>query len=270
MTGWIWNEQNHIKYITLPEWKSLGATAAFSSRWSGVSDAPFKSLNLGLHVGDDYKRVIYNRKEFLNIFDLQLEDVVCCEQVHGSKVKIVDEGYKGRGAYSYADSIADHDGLITNKPGVGLLTFYADCIPLYFFDPCQKVIALAHSGWKGTMGKIAEQVLLSMQQSFHCAVENIKVFIGPGIGPCCYSIQPDLAEKVEKRFPGYSEIILYENESIKWDLKNTNRQILLAAGIKSTNLTLCDLCTACNKQKFFSYRAEQGKTGRMAALLVLN
>lgn len=270
MEKWIWNEQNNIKYITLPEWKDLGAIAAFSSRWSGVSDLPFQSLNLGLHVGDDYKKVINNRKEFLKIFALQLENTVCCEQVHGTDVKIIDERYKGRGAYNYSDSISDHDALITDKTGICLMTFYADCLPLYFFDPFKKVIALAHSGWKGTMGKIAQQVLFSMQQSFNCAIEDIKVFIGPGIGKCCYSIQPELAEKVEEKFLGYSDIILYENQTIKWDLKNTNRQILLTAGIKSSNLTVCDLCTACNNDDFFSYRAEQGRTGRMAAIIVLN
>ncbi|MBS3971136.1 MAG: laccase domain-containing protein, partial [Clostridia bacterium] len=101
----------------------------FSTRKGGTSFPPYDTLNLGLHVEDKKASVIENRKRFVNSLGYSLEDAVALEQVHGNKVVVVKESDKGRGMFSYEDFLASADGMVTNKPGILLTTYYADCVP---------------------------------------------------------------------------------------------------------------------------------------------
>ncbi|MEN6459808.1 MAG: peptidoglycan editing factor PgeF [Syntrophomonas sp.] len=271
MHNWEQQTTNDLRYITVPSWMQRGVDVAISTRTGGVSEAPFQSLNLGLHVGDQAEAVLENRHRYMGIFGQELQSMVCCEQIHGNQVIRVDESYKGRGALSYADSIPGYDGMITNQPGVYLATYYADCLPVCFFDPIKRAIGMAHSGWKGTMGRIVVNTIEAMQREFGSSRYDIEVFMGPAIGRCCFEIQPDLANKVKIEFNRLNNIIFKgENDDIyTWDLQNTNRQLLIESGINPLHIIICDICTASNTDSFFSYRREQGQTGRMGALLGL-
>jgi len=269
MQNWIWKQTNGIDYITLPTWEDMGVTVAFSGRNGGTSEVPYQSLNLGLHVGDKTENVIHNRNRFLSALGQKLDSVTCCQQVHGTRVAVVNKKDAGKGAYDYATSLADYDAMVSNIPGIMLTTFYADCIPLFFFDPVHKVVALAHSGWKGTMGKIACKTVETMQQQYGSLYSEIYAFIGPGIDSCCFNIQEDLAKKVTKEFAGLSDIINMGKNGYRWDLKETNYQILIQIGFRPENITCCDLCTSCCLDKFYSYRREKGLTGRMGAVIGL-
>lgn len=270
MNKWKWANKNNIDYIYLPEWLEEGVDAAFSGRWGGVSNDIFKSLNMGLHVSDEKDRVLENRRRYLDIFSISLENTVSCQQVHGNRIVRVGKADRGKGIYDYSESIPDCDGMITNEKDVYLLCFYADCLPLYFYDPENRVIGLAHSGWKGTMGRIAEKTLQAMQSEFNTSIAKTCVFIGPGVGKCCFEIKADLIDRVKKEFKNFSNII-YNNEKdiFTWDLNNTNKQILVNYGVNPANIISCGLCTACNVDLFYSYRQENGKTGRMAAVIGL-
>lgn len=269
MQNWIWKEINGIKYITLSTWEELGVTIAFSGRLGGVSNTPYESLNLGLHVGDNREDVIENRSRCLHLFGQNLDAMVCCQQVHGTRVAVVNKSDAGKGAYEFDTALNNTDAMVCNIPGIFLTTFYADCIPLFFFDPEKRAVAVAHAGWKGTMGRIAGKTVEKMKQEFGSLYENIKVFIGPGIDSCCFHIQGDLAEKVNKEFSGFNDIINLGKKGYTWDLKKTNYEILTLFGLKSENITSCDLCTSCNTDKFYSYRRESGLTGRMGAVIGL-
>lgn len=269
MIKWLEEKQQDINYITIPEWQEEGIANLFTLRHSGNSEGVFASLNMALHVGDNAEDVINNRKKVLDICDLDFANLVCCEQVHGDSIGIVDSGDRGKGAACFEEAIKDTDALITNIPNLPLATFYADCFPIYFFDKVHRVIAIAHSGWKGTIKDIGVKTVAKMISHFNCSVNDIQVFIGPGIQNCCFEIDEGLAKEVLYKFPHFKQILLVKEKGFLWDLPNTNRQALLKIGIKTENVIMCPLCTSCHTDRFFSYRKENGNTGRMAAIISL-
>ncbi|MEA1960969.1 MAG: peptidoglycan editing factor PgeF [Bacillota bacterium] len=266
---WKWETVNGINYISLNSWVNDGVKLAFTDRAGGNSEGDYKSLNMGLHVGDTREMVLENRRLFLDAFNINLEDAVCCQQVHGNKVIRVGLEDKGKGAAVYDTAIPGVDGLITDTPGVALLTYYADCVPLYFFDPIHRVIGLSHAGWKGTISNIVKSTLDEMKCEFGTKPDDIRAFIGSGIDACCFQIDDELAERVKNKYPYFHGIISENNNNeVFWNLKDTNRHLLIENGVKKENITICALCTCCEK-RFFSYRREKGNTGRMAAMVVL-
>lgn len=267
--GCTWESQGEIHYITAPEWARQGVRVGFSARSGGSSEYPYESLNLGLHVGDQPERVISNREAWAGVFSASLGQMVCCQQVHGSDVILVDPEMVGRGSVVYDTALPGYDAMICNTPGLLLAAFFADCFPLFFFDPIQKAVALAHSGWKGVMGRIAAATIGKMGVHFNSRAEDIQVIIGPGIQKCCFEIQPNLVDRVRHQFPELPNIIYSSGTGYRWDLPATIRQTLYQSGIRKDNLISCDLCTACRTDLFFSYRQEGGITGRMAGVIGL-
>jgi hypothetical protein len=270
MTGFTYENKAGLEYITLPQWRREGVSMGFSTRWGGVSPAPYNSLNLALHVGDNYNNVIENRSRYLDLFALKLENMVCCEQVHGNTVAVVGKEEQGRGAAEKSGGLAGVDAMVCTTPGIMLTAFYADCIPVYLFDPLQRVVAIAHSGWKGTMGRIGGETLKTMARQFGSSPHQVQAFIGPGIGGCCFNIGEELVHRVQEEFVELDGILKYNCKGYTWDLPLTNRLILQEMGVKPDNIIDCDLCTACHRERFFSYRRDQGKTGRMAAVIALD
>lgn len=271
MKHWTLHTSRFINYITVPKWETQGVSLAFSARQGGVSEGIYDSLNLGLHVGDQDNLVLKNRSRLMNIFKADLMEAVCCQQVHGNEVAAVTQSDRGKGAFRLDKTIPDCDAMVTASPRVYLMTFYADCVPVYFFDPVHRAVGLAHCGWKGTMGRIAEKTLLAMETKFKSKASQVQVFIGPGIGPCCFEIKADLAAKVYAEFTNQNGIITAsEDDRYTWDLKKTNALILETMGVNQNNICICGLCTACRPDLFFSYRRDDGATGRMAALIGLN
>lgn len=268
--NWEWKQQNDLRYLILPEWNEQGVVTAFTTRTGGLSTGSFQSLNMGLHVGDEKDLVIANRSIVCHSLGFDLKQMVCCEQVHGNGVVVVDNQDAGRGSNSHSDSLPGYDAMITNCPGIFLTEFYADCIPLYFFDPEQRVIGLAHSGWKGTALRIADATIATMKNHFRCQLRDIQVFIGPGIGPECFYIDEQRRSLVERLFTFSNEIIYPNNENrYIWDLHLSNLLILKQSGIPEDNITAFHICTACNPDWFFSYRGSGGHTGRMSAVIGL-
>ncbi len=270
MQRWNWFNKNGVRYISIEDWLKDGINMAFSARQGGTSSGAFNSLNMGLHVGDESIKVIENRQRFLNIFEVGLDSVVCCQQVHGQQVSQVHLSDQGRGAYELSGAIPDTDAMITNVRGLHLFSFYADCVPVYFNDPINRAVGIAHCGWKGTMGRIAVRTIQAMQHEYHSSLEQVQIFIGPGIGPCCFEIQADLLAKVNAEFGSFHDIINIGRKSpFTWDLKETNRQQLLHFGVEPSHIETCNICTACNTDYFYSYRSEKGETGRMGAVIGL-
>jgi YfiH family protein len=268
MLEWVWAERNGISFITIPDWCEQGVDIAFTGRGNGVSGAPFESLNLGFHVGDRPELVLENRHRVMQIFNQDIDSMVCCQQVHGNNVFHVTNKNKGCGGSEMNTWITGTDGMVTNQAGLYLATFYADCIPVYFFDPVKKCIGLAHSGWKGTMGRIAVKTVNLLEREFGCKRADIEVFIGPGIGPCCFEIKGDLAAKAVSEFGQFRDIIIKEkNDRYRWNLPQTINYMLVESGIKPENIVPANLCTSCHTDLFYSYRREGTVTGRMGAYL---
>lgn len=270
MNTWQLYKRNGQEFLSIDSWLQAGVNIAFTTRQGGSSTGCFDSCNLGLHVGDEAEKVLTNRRSVLRLFQAELGQAVCCEQVHGDQIRKVDKSYQGQGAFRYEQSLASCDGMITNVPGVFLVTFYADCIPVFFFDPIHRAVGIAHSGWKGTMAGIAVKTIAAMQQEYGSRSDELYIGIGPGIAGCCFQVADDLAHRVEQSFPDFPGIIhTRDSAEYNWDLPETNRQMLIKQGVNPQHISSCSLCTACHPELFFSYRRDQGNTGRMGALIAL-
>lgn len=245
-----------------------GVVAAFSTRRGGRSRGVYATLNLGLTVGDDRAAVLTNRELFCSALGLDWRRLVTCAQVHGTAVAVVGAADRGRGAADPAGAVPGTDGLATNTPGVPLVTFYGDCVPLFLYDPVNRAIALAHAGWRGTLGRIGAVAVAVLRERFGSAPANILAAIGPAIGPCCYTVGDEVAVRFRREFPGG---LVRRGTDGTWrlDLGMVNRQVLHEAGIPPGNLAAANLCTACNPADFFSHRASGGNTGRMVAIMML-
>ena len=269
MQNWQWAESAGIKYITVPEWTRQGANMMFTSRRQGNSDEPFDSLNLALHVGDDHEAVIRNRQLIMNVWGRPINDLICCQQVHGNRIAVIDNADKGKGSWAYDSALGGYDGMITSTPGVYLALFFADCLPVFLFDSNKGVIGLVHCGWKGTMGEIILAAITGMQQQYQVEPGNIQAFIGPGIGSCCFEINRELADQVNLKFYDFKHILRDDQGRILWDLTLTNYYLLQEAGLNKENIITAELCTKCRPDLFFSYREAGGITGRMGAVIGL-
>lgn len=244
--------------------------AFYSSRAGGVSQPPYSSLNLGLHVGDEPAAVLVNRRRLAGVLDLPLEGWVVGEQVHGNKVALVARQDAGRGAVELAAALPGVDALVTAAPGITLVGFYADCVPLYFVDPVKGVIGLAHAGWKGTVLQVGSKVVARMATEFNSNPADLLAAIGPAVGPCCYQVDTRVAGAVREHLPWAAEVLIPDGPGhYRLDLPRANFLELLAAGLKPEHIAIAGLCTCCQADAFFSYRAAGGPTGRQAALLSL-
>jgi len=242
----------------------------FTTRTGGVSSEPYTSLNTAFHVGDELENVRANRLNACEALDISPGGLVAGRQVHGQNVAIVDQQDMGKGALSYADALPDTDALVTGTRGLPLSSYYADCVPIFLLDPVHKIAALAHAGWKGTVLKIGQKTVNKMVQDFGTDPANCMAGIGPSIGPCCYEVDDRVIGPLRQEFhgsPDFYEVSLPG----RWRLNlwEANRWTLLEAGLLPGNIETAAICTCCHPEAFFSYRAQNGTTGRMAALLML-
>lgn len=246
-------------------------TAGFTTRNGGVSSEHFGSLNCALHVLDNEADVIRNRKLVAEACGMPFEAWTCGEQVHGSHVHVVTQNERGKGRMNRTDAIQNTDSLVTDVTGVLLTSFYADCVPLMFLDPIQRVVGLAHAGWKGTVSNIGAATVHKMQEQFDCRLEHIQAAIGPSIGSCCYEVDERVIAEVRRVLEGCQQAERVQDVVIRptsvghamLDLRELNRHLLIEAGILAANIECTTLCTGCNINMFYSHRMEGGTTGRM-------
>ena len=240
-----------------------------STRHGGVSQGAYDSLNLGLHVEDEKEAVLENRRRFCRMAGAVPERTATCQQVHGDRVMRITAGEAGAGFADYGGAIPDTDALITNEPGVPLMLFFADCTPILLADPVKKAVGLAHGGWKGTVKSIAAKTVAAMVREFGSNPADMLAAIGPSIGSCCYQVGESVASQFREAFPEFAgEILAARQEGSTYlDLQLCNTRQLENAGLKRENIANACTCTACNSRQFFSYRADNGKTGRIAAII---
>lgn len=260
--------RNNLWFGTFSRFEQLLVKHGISTRTGGISDQPFTSLNLGLHTGDEADKVRENRRLFACAVGVEPSHVTTAEQVHGDKVFVVRREHAGCGAEEYSQSIKGVDALITNVPGVPLMLFFADCVPVLIVDPKRRAIALSHAGWKGTVAAIAEKTVMAMASEYGTNPADCIAGIGPSIGQCCYEVDEAVINKL-KIFPYWQDLITPKGMHWQLNLWEANRRQLLDAGLASDNVAVSAVCTSCNTDLFFSYRAEKGSTGRIGAVISL-
>lgn len=268
--GLVAKQREGVLFLTFPAFSQIeGITHLFTTRLGGVSEGIFDSMNLSYSRGDNKEAVDENYRRIASVLGCRMEDIVCSDQTHTTNIRKVTAADKGKGVTKERD-YTDVDGLVTNEPGLVLATFYADCVPLYFADPVKKVIGLAHSGWRGTVGRIGEKMIEKMEQEYGCHRKDIMAAIGPSICQDCYEVSEDVAEQFLQEFG--SGVLADGRAEGKYqlDLWKANEMVFLQAGLLPENITVTDICTCCNDKLLFSHRASQGRRGNLGAFLKID
>ena len=243
-----------------------------TTRHGGVSVGEFTSLNLGFNVGDKYKNVERNYEILAGELGILPSDFVIAKQTHSNNVIVVEKNKK-RGYPTVPGTVLeDTDAMVTAVGGICLMVRTADCVPLLLFDPCRKVVAAVHAGWRGTVKNVAGKTLKVMHERFGTRPQDIEAGIGPSAGPCCYEVGEEVREAVMK-MPVAGERVITSGASrgrYYFDMRSANRQTLLSAGVNPDGIEVINRCTICESGNFFSVRAAKGRTGRMGAGILLD
>jgi YfiH family protein len=286
-----------LKVLKVPPLERHGwLVHGFSTRAGGASELPTlrngrketeKTLNLGFTDWDSRERVSNNRKRFFHALGAGNMRVVTLRQIHSDIVHRVDASTGPQ------DEAPQADALVTRERSVLLAVQMADCVPILLADTKNRAVAAIHSGWRGTLRRIAEKTLGRMQMEFGTEAADVIAAVGPGIGGCCYEVGPEVAKEFESQFAEardwfdgpFDSLAAGENDpnwlpwltmrppghpppppSVQLDLIAANRAILTNAGVPAKQIFSSGFCTACRTDLFFSYRREHN-TGRMMAAI---
>ncbi len=267
-------------YMTLPgfggDQGKHGVRLVFTTRRGGVSTGPYAELNLGMGAGDDPARVTENRRLLCDTLGLDVNRLSIVKQVHSDRVVVVDE------IRDKDSPVIEADAQVTATPGIPLFGLFADCLAVCLYDPVHGVIGLAHAGWRGTVAGIAGKTVAVMIEKFGSRPGDCHAALAPAAGPCCYEVGDEVAEAARAVFPAEWKVLRSRSQDVginrrtpenqeKWtfDLWEGNARWLQEAGLKRENILSSRFCTICRQDLFFSYRGSGGRTGRMAALMVL-
>lgn len=262
-----------VTYLAFPALLESGMVRhGFSTRMGGVSEGPYATMNFSFTRGDNPEAVRENYRRMAEALRVDMEKMVLTWQTHTTKVRVVSEEDLGKGIIKERD-YRDVDGLVTDMPDVTLVTFFADCVPLYFLDKKNRAIGLSHSGWRGTVKRMGEKTLETMAEAFGTRPEDVTACIGPSICMDCYEVGGEVIEEFAAEFPeAVHDRLFYKKENGKYmlNLWEANRIVLMDAGIREENLSVTDICTHCNPELLFSHRRSPEKRGNLCAFLCLN
>ena len=265
------NIKDAVGYLTFKGLEKYSCiNHAYSTRLGGVSKDEFKSMNLSFKCNDKRENVVENYKLFSKAAGFDYNSLTAAHQSHTCNVRVVTKKDAGRGICKPQD-VFDIDALVSNETGVTLVTFHADCSPVYFLDPDKKVIGLAHAGWRGTVNGIAKSVVEKMKEEYGCKPQNIVCAVGPTIEKCCFEVGEEVYNCFKNVDADNTDKVAFKTSDNKFyaNILETNKQILISQGVLEENIFISDLCTKCNCDLLISHRATAGKRGVMAAMMCL-
>lgn len=259
-------QNGDVLYLVYPLLEKTGiVNHGFSTRLGGVSRGACATMNISTTRGDDPEAVEENKKRIAKAIGVKPENMTFTHQTHTTNVTVVRPEDRGK-------RFPETDGMVTDVPGICLVTFYADCVPLYFVDPVKKAIGLSHSGWRGTVNKMGKVTVEKMAEVFGSAPEDIIAAIGPSICRDCYEVSEDVISVFREKFaPEFWDRLFYRKENGKYqlDLWAANLEVLKEAGVKEEHIAVTNVCTHCNPDLLFSHRATGEKRGNLSAFLAL-
>ena len=259
--------------LSLLSWKEKASNliVGFTTKNGGVSEGPFSTLNMGLHVKDSVEAVCQNKEVLASLLNMPTENWVGCDQTHEEKILKVNKDDKGKGVYSYSTALAGTDGIYTDCEDILLTLCFADCVPLYFYSEEHSLVGIAHAGWKGTVKNIGGHMIKRWVED-GVNIDTIHVAIGPAISQKEYIVDDYVVNRVEDALPRVEkDKYLKEVSSGQYalDLKKVNCELLLQAGVNEKNILCSSFCTSSDESLFFSHRRDKGKTGRMMSFIGL-
>jgi len=239
------------KPISFGSFSSL--VAAESTRHGGVSSAPFNSLNLGLNTADSPENVQENRRRFFTSLGIDPARIVSAHQVHGNQILLATQPghYEG------------YDAFITNQPNLYMTVTVADCTPILIYDAQQQAVAAIHAGWRGTIAQLAEKTVGVLQTQFGTNPADCHAYIGTCIDECSFEVGAEVADQFDPAFRQFDE----GRKKYLVNLKAANQRQLLTAGIPADQIEVSPYSSVLHNEDYFSYRYEQGNTGRMVAVI---
>lgn len=241
------------------------------SRKGGASEGVFASLNMSLNAGDARDVVLDNRTRLSLLTGAAPDLLTLAGQVHGARVAVIPDGGLGGGGAGRV--IAKTDAMITDMADVPMVILAADCAVVSLYDPVNGAVGLAHAGWRGTLRQIAARTVEKMTEAYGTEPARLVAAIGPCIGPCCYEVGKDVIDGFFTADPDTARCVLHTGQKkgkARLDLVHANRLALEAAGVPAGSIEESGICTACNTAIFYSHRAEGGRTGRFAGLLMIH
>lgn len=258
-----------LEYLTFPLLEQLGIVKhLFTTRLGGVSRGEFASMSLSFTRGDREEDVRANYRRIAKVMGCEPDDMTASHQTHTTNIRRITGKDKGKGIVRERD-YEDVDGLITNEEGIVLVTYYADCVPLYFVDPVHRAIGLAHSGWRGTAGRMGECMVEAMSRNFGSRAQELYAAIGPSICRDCYEVTEEVAVQFTDMLGSSVAVQGKEPGKYQLDLWLSNKMILMQAGIPEEQISVTDICTCHNSEYLFSHRASNGRRGNLGAFLML-
>ena len=217
-------------------------------------------FSLALHTNENSNSILKNRDSIQKL--LPNRSFIVANQTHSDHIKIIKKSIE-QGWRELSSAIEDCDALITNQKGVMLTILTADCVPILLFDPKKEIVSAIHAGWNGTYKQILYKTVKKMQEEFSCDPKDIIAGVAPSIGRCCYEVGEDVA----KHFFDDSSSFDTKGEKYMLDLPHINQEQLLKAGLNPNNIELSNICTSCKVESYFSYRREQGCSGRFMSMI---
>ncbi len=221
------------------------------------------AFSLALHTGEAKDNIIANRKRLREVLFAGNSAVfVTANQTHGDHIAVLDKK-EMRGWDGLDDAVEDCDALITDQVGVILTILTADCVPVLLYDPLRKVVAAVHAGWKGTEAEIVSKTIEIMRERFLSNPSDILAGVAPAIGKCCYEVGEDVAS----HFFDHPDTMERCGEKYMLDLPLINKKQMMASGLLEEHIEMSGICTACEVEHYFSYRKEQGCSGRFMSMI---
>ncbi len=259
-----------LVYYTFPALEESGLCRhCFTTRLGGVSGGCYSTLNMGPSRGDDPAAVAENYRRVFAALGADLSLAVLSRQTHETNVRAVtgDDAGTGLSRPAFRESV---DALITDTPGLVLVTQYADCVPLFFLDPVRPAVGAAHASWRCTLGEIGCLTVRAMVREYGTRPADLLVGIGPSICGRCFEVDPPVVDEFLRR--GITEVTRCSSrrgEKYYIDLRELNRLLLIKAGVRPENITVTGLCTKCRPDLFFSHRRTGASRGNLAAIISL-
>ncbi len=264
------HKQDDLKYIEFTNLKKYEKilTHCFTTRHGGVSKDECTSLNLSFNRKDSRENVLTNYHIIAEAIEVDFNKMVLSNQVHENKIRFVSAEDAGKGLARDSDIIG-YDGLTTNVPGIPLVTFYADCVPVLMLDPVKKAITAVHSGWKSTLENISGEALELMKQIYKSDSKDLQIAIGPSICQNCFEVGEDVYRLFKDKYTWCDTYVDSRNGKYYINLQRIISRVLTDAGVPDNNILVSGVCTKCNNDMFFSYRGDHKCTGSLAAIMML-
>ena len=246
----------------------VGVVHGITGRVPGLGRA---DGNLGYGAPRDAADAWAMRRRWCAAIGIDPERLVAAGQVHGAAVLRVGADHAGIGARPGSGRVGLGDALMTDEPGVALLSLHADCLPLFLVDPRRRAIAVVHAGWRGAVADVAGATVHALAGAYGSRPDDLLAFLGPAIGPCCYEVGSEVAAAWVDRAGGDAgEALRPVGDRWALDLRAANAVLLRRAGLPAAHLESSSVCTRCAGEAWFSHRGQGPTTGRFGAIIALS